>query len=81
MDILITLNIKLYEDRPQEPKSPQKNQREKAPRISHEFYYWNIIVLSQLLGNAEVTELISKDAPSKPTRPSTSRTPCVPRPA
>jgi hypothetical protein len=52
VDILIALNIKLYEDRPLQPANNPKSNSEKAPRISHELYYWNIIVLSQLVGNA-----------------------------
>lgn len=60
---------------------PAKGQPEKAPRIGHEFYYWNILVLSQLLGNSEVTELISKPPDIQPTRRCISRTPCARRPA
>ena len=52
-DILVALNIKLYEERPKHPAA-----RERAPRISHEMYYWNIAVLAQSAGAREVGELV-----------------------
>ena len=54
MDILITLNIKLYEERPKE----LIGSRERTPRIAHELYYWNIAVLAQITGQREVAELV-----------------------
>lgn len=47
VDILITLNIKLYEERPKQ----QPGSRERTPRIAHELYYWNIAVLAQVVGH------------------------------
>jgi hypothetical protein len=35
VDILIALNIKLYEDRPQQLGSNAKGGREKTPKINH----------------------------------------------
>jgi hypothetical protein len=55
VDILITLNIKLYEERPKQPTG-----RERAPRISHELYYWNMAVVAQVAGEGEVAELIGR---------------------
>lgn len=57
MDILITLNIKLYEERPK-----QATGRERAPRIAHELYYWNMAVLAQVAGESEVAELLGRSA-------------------
>lgn len=48
MDILTALNIKLYEERPK-----QSSGRERAPRISHELYYWNMAVVGQVAGLGE----------------------------
>jgi len=53
VDILVAVNIKIYKERPQKGKK-------RTPKISHEFYFWNIMVLSQLLPNPEITELIGK---------------------
>ncbi len=61
MDILIPLNIKVLKDHLQEPTLSSKKDTDKSVKIDHEFYYWNIIVLSQLVGNVEMTEVISKD--------------------
>jgi hypothetical protein len=52
VDILIALNAKHHGTRPKVPVGFAKNNSEKAGKISHEFCYWNIIVLSQLMGNA-----------------------------
>lgn len=78
MDTLVSVNIRLYKERPaSQPKGKKGSQW--TPRISHEFYFWNIIVLSQLLPNPEITELVGTPALTQQTRPFTSQTPFAPR--
>ena len=59
VDILTAINIKLYQNRPQNHNQNNHHQVVKSPKIHHELYYWNIIVLAQLIANSEVAELIS----------------------
>ena len=51
MDTLVAVNIKLYQERHQKKTL-------KPPRITHEFYFLNIIALAQLMGHADIAELI-----------------------
>ena len=62
MDIRVTVNIKLFLER------AQAKVKKPTPRHPHELYFWNILVLSQLLNNPEVTELIGTCLHMQPTR-------------
>lgn len=70
MDKLTGINIEIFKSRPEckapKPGTFNNNSGNKPSNpitsIQHELYFWNIIVLAQLLGREEVAQLVAVEA-------------------
>jgi hypothetical protein len=59
VDLLTKINIDIYNKRPKNIVNHNSKLRKNwTPQISHEYYFWNIIILSQLLGENEIAYLV-----------------------
>ena len=59
MDRLTEINIRLYkENLGVMMRSENKSSKNPIKYISHEFYYWNIIVIAQQIGKPSIASLM-----------------------
>jgi len=61
VDMLTSINIKLFKDLGTLMKS-DKSDRNPIKYISHEFYYWNIIIIAQQIGKPSIASLMGYEA-------------------
>lgn len=61
VDTLTSINIKLFKDMTSLMKT-EKTEKNPIKYISHEFYYWNILIISQQIGKPSIASLMGYEA-------------------
>ncbi len=62
MDRLTEINIKLYKENLGVMARSDNKSKNPIKYISHEFYYWNIIVIAQQIGKPSIASLMGNEA-------------------